>query len=67
VLTQIVYPWGYAYVVGAHPLLAVVLTARNAALIALLAVAIADLVRLRPPGPPAESPPVPRTLIKESE
>ncbi len=44
-LTQVMYPVLYGYVVGAWPLMLLVLTARNLLLVALLAWAVAILVR----------------------
>jgi len=51
-LTQVVFPWGYPALLAGDPTIAVVLTLRNATLVAVLACAAVGLrAALRPPPP----------------
>lgn len=47
-LTQAVFPWGYAALVVGEPVVSAVLAARNAGLVALLAIGVAAAARARP-------------------
>lgn len=55
-LTQLVFPWGYLRLLGGDPLLTAVLVARNALLLALLAVAVIGLARLARPAKASPEP-----------
>lgn len=63
-LTQVVYPWAYGSLIGADPLFATVLTARNLGLVALLVLAVGRLWRLRPAVGLADDLPAPRALVR---
>ena len=45
-LTQLVFPWGYLWLLSGDPLVTAVLVARNAVLVALLVVVVSGMVRL---------------------
>lgn len=47
-LTQAVFPWGYGALVAGEPVVAALLAARNAGLVALLAIGVAAAARARP-------------------
>ncbi|MCU1438677.1 MAG: hypothetical protein JWP66_1764 [Naasia sp.] len=67
VLTQIVYPWAYGPLIGADPLPAAVLTARNLGLVALLVLAVTALWRLPAAhSHPATTVPADPALTKET-